>query len=154
VNASTIEKLILTAKEFPVLLRLAFCLMFLSVGSRAVAIDFTEDSLATVKKNIDQKKAVLVDVRSKDEWDKGHVEGAIFLPITKLEQLEPDKLAKVLPKRKILYTHCAVGMRAEAAGEILAEHGYEVRVLQPGYDKLIKAGFKKAERKSADENPR
>jgi phage shock protein E len=136
------------------LVRLAVCLLAIAVGSHAFAIEFTEDSLATVKKNIAAKKAVLVDVRSKDEWDKGHVEDAIFLPITKLEQIEPDQFAKVLPKKKILYTHCAVGMRAEAAGEILAEHGYEVRVLQPGYDKLIKAGFKKAERKSADEGPR
>jgi rhodanese-related sulfurtransferase len=134
--------------------RLAVCLLASVLGSRVSAIEFTEDSLATVRKNIDAKKAVLVDVRSKEEWDKGHVEDAIFLPIAKLEQLERDKLAKLLPKKKILYTHCAVGMRAEAAGEILAEHGYEVRVLQPGYEKLIKAGFKKAERKSADEGPR
>lgn len=126
---------------------LAFC-------GQAYAIDFTEDSLATVKKNVDSKKAVLLDVRSKEEWDKGHIEGAIFLPITTLEQIEPDKLTKLLPKKKILYAHCAVGMRAEAAGEILAEYGYEVRVLQPGYEKLIKAGFKKAEGKSADESPR
>jgi phage shock protein E len=114
------------------------------LAARASALEFTDDSLEIVKKNVKEKKAVLVDVRSQDEWNKGHVEGAIFLPITKLEQLDEKQLAKVLPKKKILYTHCAVGMRAEAAGEILAEHGYNVRVLQPGYEKLIKAGFKKA----------
>ena len=127
------------------LYRLAVCALIVGVSSSAFAIDFTEDSLSTVKKNVAGKKAVLLDVRSQDEWNKGHVEGAIFLPITQLEQIEPAKLAKLLPKKKILYTHCAVGMRAEAAGEILEEYGYEVRVLQPGYDKLIKAGFKKAQ---------
>jgi phage shock protein E len=134
------------------------CSALLAVTSSVFAIEFTDDTLAVVKKNVAQKKAVLVDVRSQHEWDKGHVEGAIFLPITKLEQIEPAKLAKLLPKKKIIYTYCAVGMRAEAAGEILAQEGYPVRVLQPGYEKLVKAGFKKAVEKApgitADENPR
>ncbi len=125
------------------------CLFFVSGAPLAVALDFTDDSLAVVKENVTEKKAILVDVRSKFEWDKGRVAGAIFLPITALEEMEPVKLATILPKKKILYTYCAVGMRAQAAGEILEEHGYEVRVLQPGYDKLIKAGFKKADKKSA-----
>jgi phage shock protein E len=137
------------------LIRIAVWIFALASCVNTSAIEFTEDSMADVKKNIDEKKAVLVDVRSKQEWDKGHVDGAIFLPITKLEQIAPNELAKLLPKKKkILYTHCAVGMRAEAAGEILAEYGYKVRVLQPGYEKLIKAGFKKAESKAVRENPR
>ncbi len=111
------------------------------------AIDFTSESLAVVKKNIAKKKAVLVDVRSKVEWDKGHVEGAVFLPITTLEELPHAKLAKLLPKKKIVYTHCVVGMRAEAVGEILEKQGYTVRVLKPGYKELIEAGFKRAEPK-------
>lgn len=38
-------------------------------------------------------------------------------------------------------------MRAKAAAKVLIKHGYEVRALKPGYDELLKAGFKKAENK-------
>lgn len=122
-----------------------YCLvLLLTLSAQLRAIDFTDDSLAVVKKNISDKKAVLVDVRSQDEWDKGHIENAILLPITTLEEVPPAKLAKLLPKKKVLYTHCVIGMRAEAAGEILTEQGYTVRVLKPGYKELIAAGFKQA----------
>ncbi len=124
-------------------------LLAIAIGMATTAIEFTDDSLARVKENITKKKAVLVDVRSKDEWDKGHVAGAIFLPINTLEELPAEKVAKILPKDRILYTHCVIGMRAEAAGEILEEQGYKVRVLKPGYKELIEAGFKKH-----DESPR
>jgi rhodanese-related sulfurtransferase len=114
-------------------------------------IEFTEDPLKVVAKNIADKEAVLVDVRSVEEWNKGHVDGAIFLPVTSLRKhsLDPKKLAKTLPKNKktVLYTHCVVGMRAKAAGIILKKQGYTVRVLKPGYEELIKAGFKKSTKK-------
>jgi peptide-methionine (S)-S-oxide reductase len=107
-------------------------------------IEFSKDSLAVVKKNVAEDKAVLVDVRSQEEWNRGYVEGSIFLPDTSLrKKVDPKYLAEKLPKDKIIYTFCVVGMRAKRVGKILEDHGYTVRVLEPGYDDLIKAGFKK-----------
>jgi phage shock protein E len=123
---------------------IAIC--FLSLVPSATAIEFTKDPLPQVRTRIAKKQAVLVDVRSKDEWDKGHVEGAIHVPITSLEGLETEKVAKLIPKKKIVYIHCEVGMRSEAAGEILEPQGYQVRVLKQGYKKLLDAGFKKAKK--------
>ncbi len=116
-------------------------------------IEFTEDTLDEVRENIAEERAVLVDVRSLEEWNEGHIEGAIFLPMTSLHKhsLDPKKVAETLPQKKedeeeiILYAHCAVGMRARQAGLVLTQLGYEVRVLKPGYEDLIKAGFKKAD---------
>ena len=51
-----------------------------------LAADLTKDSLETVKQNVAEKKAVLVDVREKAEWETGHIEGAIFLPLSQLQQ--------------------------------------------------------------------
>jgi phage shock protein E len=112
----------------------------------ATAIEFTKDPLPEVRTRIAKKQAVLVDVRSKDEWEQGHVDGAIHVPITSLEELSEEKIAKLLPKKKIIYLHCEVGMRSEAAGEILEPQGYQVRVLKQGYKKLLDAGFKKAKK--------
>ena len=116
------------------------------------SIDWTTDSLDAVKENLAKGKAVLVDVRSVEEWKKGTIDGALFVPIDSLRKynLNEEKVKKTLPpkdEKKILYTYCVVGMRAKAAGNILQEQGYEVRPLRPGYDDLLKAGFKKFEPK-------
>tara|TARA_R110002096_G_scaffold40335_1_gene109740 strand:+ start:5682 stop:6086 length:405 start_codon:yes stop_codon:yes gene_type:complete len=113
--------------------------------SCAVGAEHTKDKLATVKKRVDEKKAVLVDVREKSEWDAGHVEGAVILPLSELwKGITEKELAKRLPQKKILYTHCAVGVRSRTAADILLKYKLDVRALKPGYKDLIAAGFKKA----------
>lgn len=130
------------------ILRAALCFLAMAITPTLHAIEFTEDSLKTVKKAVDAEKATLVDVRTQKEWDKGHVDGAIFLPVTSLtDELDEKTLAKTLPKKGRYYIHCAVGIRATRAGEYLEERGYEVKVLKPGYQQLIEAGFKQATEK-------
>jgi rhodanese-related sulfurtransferase len=108
----------------------------------STAAEPTQEPLAKVKENVAQKKAVLVDVREKSEWDKGHVEGAVLLPLTDLQRgVNAEQLQKSLPKDKIVYTHCVVGKRAVTAANILEKLGYEVRPLRPGYQELLQAGF-------------
>jgi rhodanese-related sulfurtransferase len=97
------------------------------------------------KRNIAERRAVLLDVRSQQEWDRGHIEGSILLPYDSLGK-NPDQkmLAKKLPKKKILYMFCVSGRRATIAASKLEQLGYTVRVLRPGFDALLEAGFKKA----------
>lgn len=110
------------------------------------AAGHTKESLKTVKKNVDEEKAVLVDVRDKSEWDDGHIKDAVLLPLRDLlDGVDAEKLAKKLPKGKIIYTHCVIGARALTAGHVLEKHGYSVRPLKPGYKELIRAGFPKAD---------
>lgn len=111
-----------------------------------IAADHTKEPLSQVKQNVEKKLGLLVDVREKDEWNSGHIEGALFFPLSGIEDgLTPDEL-KALPKDKILYVHCAAGFRALTAGDELEKHGYKVRPLGPGYDELLKAGFPKAKK--------
>lgn len=113
----------------------------------ARAAEHTVDSLSTVKQSVMEKAAVLVDVREKSEWDRGHVAGAEFLPLSELRRgINADTLQKKLPKERIIYTHCAVGKRSLLAAEILQKHGYDVRPLKAGYADLLQAGFPKAEK--------
>jgi rhodanese-related sulfurtransferase len=128
---------------------LAAFLTTVASGSFSAAAEITKDSLEMVKKNVSAKKAVLVDVREKSEWDEGHIEGSVFLPLSALKKgVTKEQLAKILPEDRVLYTFCVVGKRAVTAGNMLEEHGYEVRALKPGYKELVKAGFKKAKDKS------
>lgn len=111
----------------------------------AEKISHTSDSLDTVKRNVAAQKAVIVDCRTLEEWNGGHLDGAILLPLLDLEEgLSPEEIRKKLPEGKIIYTHCARGARALAAQELLKPLGYDVRALKPGYGDLIKAGFPNA----------
>ncbi|MFI4875433.1 MAG: rhodanese-like domain-containing protein [Blastopirellula sp. JB062] len=101
-------------------------------------------SLPKIKQSVEQEKGVLVDVREQREWDQGHVQGAIFLPLSKLKNGLSESDVQALPKDKILYTHCVVGKRAVTAANVLKKHGYQVQPIKPGYKQLIEAGFSKA----------
>ena len=120
--------------------------LLISLLTSVRGAELTKDSLRAVQKNLRDNKAVLVDVRERSEWDEGHVKGAIFLPLSELnDDLDATTLAKKVPKGKIVYTHCVVGKRSVTAGNILERHGYRVRPLKAGYNELIEAGFKKAQ---------
>lgn len=106
------------------------------------AVEHTKDSLVAVRRSVAEQKAVLVDVREKEEWNDGHLRDARLLPLSALKQgVRNEDLAKVLPKDKVVYLHCAAGGRCLQAAAILKKQGYDVRPLKPGFDALIGAGF-------------
>lgn len=108
-------------------------------------VEHTKDSLETVKKNLHERKAVMLDVREKNEWDAGHLEGALLVPLSKLKEgSDPKSLAKELDSKKIVYCHCKAGRRALDAAQILKKQGYDVRPLKQGFDELVKGGLPKA----------
>lgn len=117
----------------------------LATGAESAPVEFTTDSLEVVQENVAQGDAVLVDVRSKEEWDEGHLADSVFLPASSLRKREfPTEMTKELPKNKIIYTFCVVGMRAKRAAAALEKQGFDVRALKPGYEELIEAGLRRA----------
>lgn len=122
--------------------------VFLLCGAAAAA-EHTKDSLDTVKENLAKKKAVLIDVREMGEWKRGHLEGAQLVPLSQLRRLKDDpavkaKVEKSLPKDRIIYCHCASGVRVLSAADILGKLGYDIRPLSSGFNDLRKAGFPEA----------
>jgi rhodanese-related sulfurtransferase len=111
------------------------------------AAEHTKDSLETVKKNMAAKKAILVDVREKSEWDDGHLRDAAPLPLSEIpEKISGNMLEKQFPRGAVLYLHCASGRRCLKAADLLMKSGYDVRPLREGYDALLKSGFTKSEK--------
>lgn len=130
------------------ILQAAIVVAALGVNTTRENIEFTEDTLDTVRESVSKEEAVLVDVRSLEEWNEGHIEDSLFLPVTSIRKRKyPSEMTNDLPKDKILYTFCVVGVRAKKAAAPLRELGFDVRALKPGYKELLKAGFKKAEEK-------
>ena len=64
--------------------------------------------------------AIIVDVRTKDEYKAGHIAGSLNIPVNELG----SHLAK-LPQSKTIITCCASGMRSASAKAILRSNGYE-----------------------------
>jgi rhodanese-related sulfurtransferase len=134
-------------KAVVVSLMAAMCLAASLAALAQEPLTHTKDSLDTVKENLKAGKAVIVDVREQEEWDAGHLKGAILMPQSKLKvEAEAAELAKKLDKSKVIYTHCRAGRRALVCGEILKKQGFDVRPLKSGFDELVGAGFEKAQK--------
>ncbi len=65
--------------------------------------------------------AVIVDVRSADEYRSGHVKGSINIPLDRIQ----DQLKKI-DKSKPVITCCRSGARSGMAADMLKRHGYDV----------------------------
>jgi adenylyltransferase/sulfurtransferase len=86
------------------------------------------------------KSHVLLDVREKDEWREGHLEGAVSLPRgfleIKVEGTVPDKNTPII-------AYCAGGVRSLLAAKIMKEMGYQnVSSMAGGYAAWKNAGYK------------
>ena len=70
---------------------------------------------------------VIVDVRTREEFQAGHVPGAVNVPVQELQ----GRLSELRPYRNTeLVVYCEAGPRAVYAGHMLAQQGFtEVRIL-------------------------
>lgn len=77
-------------------------------------------SVDQLKDKLEQDEELIVlDVRGQDEWDSGHIKGAIHIHIGHLAQ----RLAEV-PRDKPVAVICRVGHRAGLGASILLRAGY------------------------------
>jgi len=83
---------------------------------------YSEISDDAVKNLIKKGKAVLVDVRTAEEYEKDHINGAISIPYTEIydlaEKTIPDKNTKVI-------VYCSNGGRSIIAARRFAVLGYK-----------------------------
>ena len=65
---------------------------------------------------------VFLDVREREEWDEGHIPGAVHIPRGWLE----SRIERASPDRgKAIVAYCASGNRSTFAARTLEELGYE-----------------------------
>ena len=64
---------------------------------------------------------VILDVRTQEEYDQGHIPGAILIPDTEVEVTAEDVLTD---KDQLILVYCRSGRRSKLASEILVELGY------------------------------
>ena len=88
-------------------------------GEKTMYEQITQDE---AKKIMDsEEKHIILDTREQDEFDEGHIPGAILLPYTEIE----DKAEEMLPdKDALILVYCRSGRRSKIAAQSLAELDY------------------------------
>ena len=76
--------------------------------------------------------ATILDVRSKDEYSRGNINGSMNIAVNQLE----NNLHKLKDKNAAIITCCASGMRSATAKNILENNGYQAVFNGGGWQRL------------------
>jgi rhodanese-related sulfurtransferase len=118
---------------------ITICALMITVVCHAQTKTENVDA-ATFKKLIDEKKAILIDLRTDDELKtKGFIKGA-----TQIDFLgtNSETIISRLDKKKTYLVYCAGGGRSGDCTELMKTHGFtHVVNLAKGFDDWKKKGF-------------
>jgi rhodanese-related sulfurtransferase len=94
----------------------------------------------TFKKLIDERKSVLIDLRTNDELsNKGFIKGAKQIDFF---SKDAEGIIKKLDRKKTYLIYCAGGGRSGECAELMKENGFtHVVNLAKGFDDWKKKGF-------------
>jgi len=116
-------------------------LVFIGIGVLLIGIAFPiftqnqGNNRAQIAWNlINQKNAIIIDVRTEEEYFTGHIKGAINIPL----QIIKQEIQKVYPDKQVpIVLYCRSGNRSQQAYEILKELGYKQIHNGGGYQELL-----------------
>jgi rhodanese-related sulfurtransferase len=94
---------------------------------------------AEVKEALSLRTSVLIDVRSKIEFEEGHIDGAILIPEPELRSLIEDK---VTDKNTLIFLYSNDDINAGVAARLLSSMGYDrARFMRGGIESWKSKGF-------------
>ena len=74
------------------------------------------------KEMMDTQEVIILDVREQDEYDSGHIPGAVLLPVGSIDE---TTAVEVIPEKdSTVLVYCRSGNRSKTASSTLAELGY------------------------------
>lgn len=83
-------------------------------------------------------KILLIDVREKEEFNKGSIKGSISIPINNLKQKSHLEFIKQESLFKEIFTLCQLGKRSEKASKILMKFKISSTSIEGGIKKINK----------------
>ncbi len=83
---------------------------------------YQQISQEEAKEMMDTQDVIILDVREQDEYDSGHIPGAVLLPVGTIDE---ETAAEVIPEKdSTVLVYCRSGNRSKTASSALAELGY------------------------------
>lgn len=94
-------------------------------------------SVQQAKEMIDSGEVFILDVRTQEEYDAGHIKGSTLIPVQVL-----DKRLNELSRDKKILVYCRSGHRSAQASEILVNNGFkQIYNMKGGITEWINAGY-------------
>ena len=85
-------------------------------------MDYVQISQEEAKELMDsEENYIILDVRTQEEYESGHIAGAICIPNETIKDTEPEELTE---KDQLILVYCRSGNRSKKASEKLAAMGY------------------------------
>ena len=88
-------------------------------GKEAVYVNITAEEAKVIMES--EEGYIILDVREQDEFDAGHIPGAILIPYTQIDEKAKDMLPD---KDQLILVYCRSGRRSKIAADSLVELGY------------------------------
>jgi CoA-disulfide reductase len=95
----------------------------------------------------DMNNTILLDVRTEMEFNNGHLEGAVNIPVDSLR----ERLGE-LNRNKEIIEYCQVGLRGYIADRILTQNGFRVKNLTGGYKSYSTMDYKPMKKENRSNN--
>ena len=89
------------------------------VGSNLLNAEFKQVNVDKVRALVESNQ-LLIDVRERSEYERGHIKGAKNIPLSELRERMNE-----IPKNQPVYLHCRTGQRSYNASRALQNMGYQ-----------------------------
>lgn len=102
----------------------SFLLLLTGCGAGGASEEkgYQQISQEEAKEMMDNQEVLILDVREQDEYDSGHIPGAVLLPVGSITE---ESAAEVIPEKDAtVLVYCRSGNRSKTAAKALAELGY------------------------------
>lgn len=116
-----------------------FSIAMITIAPMAVSAHDKNSTIQTPSPILKKPAGVWIDVRSAEEYAKGHFQSAVNVPhetiANHIKMIEPNKNAPI-------HLYCRSGRRAEVARKTLLDMGYTNVINHGGYQALYDKGYR------------
>lgn len=127
---------------FTIFIAIVMAIFALQACGQSEEESSTEDTRITAAEfqdQIDKQPGVVIDVRTQDEYNQGHVASVDY----NLDLLNGDFESSLdsLDKDKTYYLYCRTGNRSGQAADLMKQNGFENVYNIGGFQDLVDAGI-------------
>lgn len=80
--------------------------------------DFTQEEATEI---YERTNALLIDVRTPEEYRENHIEGAVNIPVYEIDNIKNE----IIDPNKVILVYCKTGKKSKIVKQILIQNGYK-----------------------------